>query len=246
MDTQFKRPNIRCFIAGAGGTIGQALLSRLTEDPQVDQIIATHRKPLSSTHPKVTWCTMDFEHPSTIACTSSQLTEQLDRLDYFICATGHLHDKQFQPEKSLSKLNLAQMQHSFLVNAAGPLQLLATLEPLLKRAANPKVQILSAQVGSIQDNRLGGWYGYRAAKAALNMGLKTAAIEASRWRNQPVFMAVHPGTTRSALSRPFITRHKGPVRDAAQTAHALYRLLQQADPSHHGGFFNAQGERLPW
>jgi NAD(P)-dependent dehydrogenase (short-subunit alcohol dehydrogenase family) len=248
MSNNLSRPSRgkNCLIAGAGGGIGLALLERLIDDPSIERIVATHRAPVTSTNTKVVWRNVDFERPHTIAATHSWLGRHLEHLDYFLCATGCLHDGSMKPEKSLRDIDAGQMQRSLLINAVGPLQLLALLAPLMKRSTAPKVMLLSAQVGSIEDNGLGGWYSYRAAKSALNMGLKTAAIEAARWRTDPVFMSVHPGTTHSALSKPFVGRRKQPVRSTACTAAALHNLLSRATSEHHGGFYNARGDRLPW
>jgi NAD(P)-dependent dehydrogenase (short-subunit alcohol dehydrogenase family) len=224
------------------------MLQQLAVDPDIGHIEATHRLPVAGGEfcDKVSWRTLDLEAVDSIEQNLRHWLDTLDRLDCLICTAGILHDGELMPEKRLPQLQSADMHRIFQINAAGPLALLAGLEPLLKRAQRPKVFFLSAQVGSIEDNDLGGWYSYRMSKAALNMGLKTAAIEAGRWRNDAVVMAVHPGTTRTRLSAPFIRNRKQRVRSARETATQLCALLKRADAEHHGGFYTAAGKRLPW
>jgi len=237
-----------CLLVGARGGIGSALLGKLTVDAEVGRIHATHRIPVEKTNAcqRLSWRTLDLECGDSIALNTQHWLDELPSLDCLICTAGILHDDELQPEKRLQQLHSSNLHRVFQINAVGPLTLLAGLEPLLKRARRPKVLVLSAQVGSIEDNQLGGWYSYRMSKAALNMGLKNVAIEAGRWRNDAVVMAVHPGTTHSPLSAPFTRNRKQPVRAAADTAEHLYDLIKRAGPEHHGGFFTAQGQRLPW
>ena len=238
----------KCILVGAYGGIGRALLGKLVEDPAIGKIEATHRIPVfdGGACGQVAWRTLDLESPDSIEHNTQRWLDELESIEYFIRTAGVLHDSDLQPEKRLQQLRSSNLHRLFQVNAAGPMLLLAGLEPLLKRARRPKVMVLSAQVGSVEDNRLGGWHSYRMSKAALNMGLKNVAIEAGRWRNDAVVIAVHPGTTHSQLSAPFVRNRKQPVRSAAQTAEHLYHLLTTAGPQHHGGFFTAQGQPLPW
>ncbi len=235
-------------LLGAHGGIGRALLTQFSTDASIEHIEATHRIPLYSEGEakKVSWRTLDLECADNIQRNTERWCASLPSLDFVVCAAGVLHDGELKPEKRMQQLREHNMHRLFQINAAGPLAVLAGLEPLLKKSHQPKVMVLSAQVGSIADNHLGGWYSYRMSKAALNMGLKTFAIEAARWRNDAVVMAVHPGTTLSQLSAPFVRQRKAPVRQAAETAAHLDQLLKHADSAHHGGFFTAQGERLPW
>ena len=148
--------------------------------------------------------------------------------------------------KSIASLRIANMEASYRLNASGPLALFARRAPLLKVSSTPRALFLSAQIGSIEDNKLGGWFSYRMAKAALNMGIKTAAIEAQRWRNGAVVLAVHPGTTSSVLSQPFVAQRKRPGRSAADTAQQIYSLLSNVGEAHNGTFLTAEGRELPW
>ena len=131
------------------------------------------------------------------------------------------------------------------INAGAPLTLFSRLQPILKRSNQPKVIFLSAQIGSIEDNRSGGWYSYRMSKAALNMGVRTAAIEAERWQNQASVVAVHPGTTRSSLSKPYTSRRQN-LLTPVQTATDLYNLLDTIGPANSGQLMTRLGEPLPF
>lgn len=237
-----------CLLVGASGGIGHALLLRLLDDPEIGHIEATGRTglPPAAQSAGAHWQALDLASDDSIQGNRLRWLESLDHLDYLVFATGMLQDEQQRPEKRLAALDGNNAQRSLRVNCIGPLLLLAALEPLLKKAASPKVIFLSAQVGSIEDNELGGWYSYRMAKAALNMGIKSAAIEFSRWRNDPVIMAVHPGTTHSSLSAPFTRNRKQRVRPATETAGNIHHLMKSAHSAHHGGFFTAEGAPLPW
>ena len=237
----------RLLLTGARGGIGGALLQKLRERPDVGHITATCRSAdFGAAETNLSWQPLDFTKPEDLPSLREHLEATTDCLDTIICTTGYLHGEYGGPEKSLGHLTSDALTHAYTVNAAGPLQLLAACEPFLKRAEAPRVLVLSAQVGSIGDNQLGGWYSYRMAKAALNMGLKTTAIEAARWRNNATIVAVHPGTTVSALSTPFIARRKAPVASAEETAAHLLTLWEGLTPADNGSFLTAKGETLPW
>jgi NAD(P)-dependent dehydrogenase (short-subunit alcohol dehydrogenase family) len=165
-----------------------------------------------------------------------------------IVCTGILHggatDPGLRPEKSLRQLRLANLQRCMAVNAWAPLMALEAFSPLLRHTDGAVAAALSAMVGSIGDNRLGGWYSYRMSKAALNMGLRSAAIELGRQRHAPIVVAVHPGTTLSALSAPFAGPER--ARPAHDSAAAILRVLDGLGPDDTGRFFNWDGRELPW
>jgi NAD(P)-dependent dehydrogenase (short-subunit alcohol dehydrogenase family) len=135
------------------------------------------------------------------------------------------------------------MAEVFRINALGPAMVLARFAPLLD-SSRGVFAVLSAKVGSIGDNRLGGWYSYRASKAALNMFVKTASIEMRRRNPSSVLVALHPGTVNSRLSAPFKGAEIG--RAASDAAADLLRVMDRVGPDDSGGFFSYNGERLPW
>ncbi|MEO0347416.1 MAG: SDR family NAD(P)-dependent oxidoreductase, partial [Pseudomonadota bacterium] len=152
-----------------------------------------------------------------------------------------------QPERRLEDVDAGNIQRSFAVNAVGPLLLVKHLARLLPRREPCTVATLSARVGSISDNRLGGWYAYRAAKAAQNMLTKTLSIELARRYRKVRCVALHPGTVATDLSAPF----RGNVSDdklfdVAQSVNYLLTVLDQLDDDDNGKFFAWDGQEIPW
>ena len=158
-------------------------------------------------------------------------------------ATGFLHDDTFTPEKSLSRLDPAHLAHSFAVNAIGPALLMKHFLPLLARDGSATFATLSARVGSISDNQLGGWYSYRAAKAALNQLVRTAAIELARRNPNAVCVALHPGTVATRLSAPF--RSSGhPARPTTEAAKDLLAVIASLTAGNSGKFYDYAGVEI--
>lgn len=229
-------------ILGAGGGIGQALVESYLADPGVERIYATHHRSVSSISPQVRWLQLDLADPVSM----SELTEYIEEpIDRWICCTGILAGSHGGPEKTLRQLQSEKLLHDYQVNAVGPLTVFSSLASRL-RTNGMRAVFLSAQVGSIGDNRLGGWYGYRMSKAALNMGVRCLAIECGRWRSAPAVVAVHPGTTVSGLSQNFIQARKAPVQTAAQCAIQLKGLIESLTAEHNGQFLRLNGESVPW
>ena len=227
-------PGYHALVLGASGAIGSALTAQLRDDPRCAKVLALGR----SSTPAV-----DFDAPATIAEAAHSLAPQ-GPWNLLLVATGMLHGPTGTPEKRLAGLHAEHMAASFAVNTIGPALALAHFAPQLAQGERSVVAVLSAKVGSIGDNRLGGWYSYRASKAALNMVLKTAAIELARTHPQAVVAALHPGTVDSALSAPFRgTKIWRPARDAA---HDLLAVIDGLQPQDSGGFWAYDGQRLPW
>lgn len=193
-------------VIGASGGIGAALVSALSERPGPGRIYAASRNPREDARENVVPIQLDLENESTIEYAANQ-TVKSGPLHLVIVATGVLHDGAVQPvvtpEKSWSALNADQMKQVFAINTIGPALVAKHFLPLLDRNRRSVFAALSARVGSISDNRLGGWYGYRASKSALNMIIKTLAIELSRRNREAICIGLHPGTVDSRLSAPF-------------------------------------------
>lgn len=181
-------------VIGAGGGIGRALADALVSGRRYDRVHALSR---TSVPP------VDVTDEASIATAAERIGAPVDLL---IIATGILHDGAAMPERALKELDAATLSHLFAINTIGPALVLKHFAPLLPRDAASAIAVLSARVGSISDNRSGGWYGYRASKAALNMIVRSAAIELSRSRPRAVCVALHPGTVDTGLSRPFQSR----------------------------------------
>lgn len=241
----------RLLITGGTGGIGSALLRAAGMRWPDTELLATRRPEVAPPPALATsaqWLELDLESATSISACAERLKGQGHRLDAVVLASGWLHDAEYQPEKSVRNLKLAAFERAYRINAAGPLTLVAELMPLL-RASDPddrtRLLFLSAKVGSIRDNGLGGWHSYRLAKAALNMGVRNLGIEFERNVRSPVAVAVHPGTTQSPLSEPFSKRGL-PVVSAAETAERLLDFLAAINDSQQGGFYHWDGSALPY
>ena len=220
-------------VIGASGTIGAAFVDLLKDSPRCASVQGLRR----DLKPQV-----DFADENSVAEAARQLAAG-PRFHLIINAAGMLHAESFMPEKRLADLNYMQIEAIFHANTFGPAMVLRHFVPLLagERAI---MAMLSAKVGSIGDNRLGGWYSYRASKAALNMLIKTASIEVARTQKNSVLVALHPGTVNSPLSRPFRGDAIGrPARDAATD---MLRVLDGLSPEESGSFRSYNGSQLPW
>lgn len=223
----------RALIIGASGGIGQAFVQLLQANPRCAEVLGVHRH----SRPRI-----DFADEASVADAAQALAAG-GKFHLIINAAGLLHNADFMPEKKLADLNYAQLEATFRTNTFGPALVLRHFSPLLD-GDRGVLAVLSAKVGSIEDNRLGGWYSYRASKAALNMLLKTAAIELKRSKPHAVLVSLHPGTVNTGLSKPFKGEQIGrPAQVAAQEMLAVLDGLTAADT---GSFVSYTGERLPW
>jgi NAD(P)-dependent dehydrogenase (short-subunit alcohol dehydrogenase family) len=224
----------RALVIGATGAIGSAIARQLRGDPRCAQVLELSR----TSQPPV-----DFDKEESIAAAADRLFIP-GPLHCIVNAAGILHGAHGMPERRLAEMNYAHMQTVFRANTMGPAMVLAHFSPLLARREHSVFATLSAKVGSIGDNRLGGWYSYRASKAALNMVVKTAAIEVARTHPKAVLCALHPGTVNSALSAPFNGSQIGREPDVAATE--ILKVMDGLAPPDSGGFFAYDGQRLPW
>ncbi len=225
--------DFRALVLGASGSIGTAFHTLLSQERQCAQVVGLHRQ----SHPPI-----DFDHEESIATAAAHLAP-LGKFHVIIAATGMLHSAHFMPEKRLADLNYAQLEHTFRTNTLGPAMVLRHFAPLLD-SQRSVLAVLSAKVGSIEDNRLGGWYSYRASKAALNMLLKTAAIEVKRSNPNAVLVALHPGTVSSRLSQPFRGAEIG--RSPLDAAADMLRVIDGLALGDTGRFVSYSGQSLPW
>lgn len=223
----------RVLLIGANGTIGSEFVALLAQDSRCQEIVALSR----CTEPR-----LDLLDVASIANAAEVLKHQ-SPFHLIICATGLLHDETLMPEKKLSDLRADNLLKSFSVNAIGPALALRYFSPLLHSECSRMI-FLSAKVGSIGDNRLGGWYGYRAAKAALNMLVKTASIELKRTTPKTIVIAMHPGTVSSKLSKPFGGEVKGRSADVA--CREMLQTIDALQPHQSGQFLSYSAELLPW
>ena len=242
-------------VIGASRGIGLALAEAQLGDPAVRKVLATSRpssqraglERLAHLHgDRLQRIDLDVTDPKSL----SSFGEQLDRLeggvDLAIHAAGLLHEEALQPEKSLADCERQNLLRLFEVNSIGPLMV---ARELLKAAGRRPLTFaaLSAMVGSIEDNRLGGWYGYRASKAALNQFLKTLAIECRLRHPRATILAIHPGTTDTDLSRPFQRNvQPGKLYAPAQSAARILEVVHNSSVADNGRFLNWDGSEIPW
>ncbi|MDG2271770.1 MAG: SDR family NAD(P)-dependent oxidoreductase [Halioglobus sp.] len=237
-------------VIGASGGIGNALVRHYLASSNCDMVFAVSRMPptsvLDAEGKQLRWILCDNSKNDVKRVVTEVVSSGLNLHRIIIC-TGVLHNENITPEKSLDKLDPSAMRAVFDVNLVIPALWLAALVRPLRRATGNVIAVLSARVGSISDNKLGGWYSYRASKAALNMFLKSAAIEYSRRSPGVKLVSFHPGTTDTYLSSPF----QGNVAsDALFTpefvADRLAKLLDQVEPDGDLSFLDWAGIEIPW
>ena len=227
-------------IIGSNGGLGAALLSQLEGDANYAQAIGLSRS---------TQVSVNYDDESSIAkaaqyvadlCATSNL-----QLRLLTVATGFLHGAQGQPERSFTNLDASYLQHVFKINTLGPALVMKHFLPLLPKTGRCVAGFLSARVGSISDNALGGWYGYRASKAALNQLVKTASIELTRRNKDSICVSLHPGTVATALSEPFAKTGLN-VRPASEAAADLLAVLAGLSPADTGCLVDYLAQKLPF
>lgn len=222
-------------VFGASGGIGAALVAALED---MGRFAAVHGFGRKSAHP------VDLTDEPSIAA-ALELAAQSGEIRLVIDATGFLHGQGMAPEKTWRALEADQLAHAFAINTIGPALLIKHVLPKLPRSGKTVFATLSARVGSIGDNRLGGWYSYRASKAALNQMVRTAAIELSRRAPEALCLALHPGTVATPLSDGFAKAGLD-VLTPRQSADHLLRVIDQLEAAATGGFFDWRGEPVPW
>ncbi|MBU3605047.1 SDR family NAD(P)-dependent oxidoreductase [Polynucleobacter sp. AP-Kaivos-20-H2] len=220
-------------VIGASGTIGSHFVKLLESDTSCSRVIGIHR---NSDH------AIDYSQPETIEASASSLAE-LGPFQLIINTIGVLHSEQWMPEKKLDDLNSAQLAEMFNTNTIGPALTIKHFSKVLDQK-HGVMATLSAKVGSIEDNRLGGWYSYRASKAALNMIIKTASIEFARTKPNIALIALHPSTVKSGLSQPFRGQQIG--RDPLEAVTDMFNVLANVNKEDSGSFLTYSGEKLPW
>ena len=242
---------IRAVVLGArdgiGATLGESLLSM----PHVERVLRTSRDQgwadASDLLEGEARQVVDLTDDRTIASLADRVAGWSRPPNLIVNCTGLLHAEDMQPERAIKQLDSGNMRRAFDVNATGVAMLIRYLLPHIPRGERAVFASLSARVGSISDNRLGGWFSYRSSKAAQNMILKTASIEAARRWPELIVLALHPGTVDTELSKPFSRRvpeHK--LFSAEVAVEHLCRVIAERTPNDTGGFFAWDGSPVEW
>jgi NAD(P)-dependent dehydrogenase (short-subunit alcohol dehydrogenase family) len=229
-------------IFGAGGGLGQALVSYYLKAGA--QVLAVSRQ-APATNSDAHWVHVAGYEAEYLQPLAERLQQQ--QITGVISTLGVLYDDHFMPEKRLDEVDVEHMLRSYHVNAVLPISLLQWMKPYLPIKQPCFWVQLSAKVGSISDNQLGGWYSYRASKAALNMLLKTAAIELARSHKLFTVAAIHPGTTDTQLSKPFQGRLSADkLYSPALSAERIAQVIERLEPTVSGGLWHWDGTRIAY
>ena len=232
-------PGLRALVFGAGGGIGAAFVTELGAHPRVAKVYAAARSA------EAPW-QFDLTDEASIEAVA-KATAAEGPLDLVLVATGVLHSPTMRPEKTWRSLDAAALAEAFAINATGPALIAKHTLGLLRRDAKSVFACLSARVGSIEDNRLGGWHAYRASKAALNMLIRSCAVELQQRNPGALCVALHPGTVDTRLSQPF----QGGVPSSklftpAMSARSLLGVLDRLTPADSGRLFAWDGQAIPF
>ncbi|TVS12909.1 MAG: SDR family oxidoreductase [Gammaproteobacteria bacterium] len=241
------REGARALVIGASGGIGGAFCAALEARSDVELILGSSRN-RDNVPGAVASFVLDVTDPASIQSAGQAIRESTDRLDLVIYCVGVLHDPDHgvAPEKRLDDVDPIAMTRQFTINALAPLLLARELATLLPRRDPCVWANLSARVGSIGDNRFGGWYAYRGSKAAQNMFTRNLAIELGRRHRGLACIALHPGTVATNLSAPFRSAESEGVMTPEQAAGRMLKVMEALKPTDTGKFFAWDGREIPW
>ncbi len=237
----------RAAIFGASGGVGAALVAQVENSGRYELIHVGARHLPDAKQPETIPFSFDLKDESSIE-QAARVIGASGPLDLAIVATGLLHRAdQPMPEKSWRAIDGQAMMEMFAINTIGPALIAKHFLPLMRRDRRCVFAVLSARVGSISDNRLGGWHSYRASKAALNMLVQNFAIELSVRNPQGIVVSIHPGTVETALSKPFKKSvPQGKLFQPGQSAAYIMSVIDQLSVPDSGGLFAWNGERIPY
>jgi NAD(P)-dependent dehydrogenase (short-subunit alcohol dehydrogenase family) len=227
--------NSNALVFGASGGIGSAILETLNNVSHFKKVFGFSR---SSSYKFDLTDEASIKQAADVSSVDGDIRLVID-------ATGFLHSKDQSPEKTWRQLDTDLLANAFVVNTIGPALIMKHFLPRLPRSGKAVFATLSARVGSIEDNHLGGWYGYRASKAALNQIVRTAAVELRRSAPEAICVAIHPGTVSTPLSAPFSKQGLN-LQTPLQAANNLLTVIEQLALNDNGGFFDWQGKPIPW
>lgn len=226
-------------VVGASGAIGKAFVDYYSKDESVENVFAFSRKKIRFENRKIKSFDLDIENQTSIEDAAQNIKDYA--VDTIIVATGILHSENFGPEKSIREINYSTMAKVMAVNTIGPALIGRYFIPLLRKDTKSVLAFLSARVGSISDNKLGGWYSYRASKSALNQIIKNFSIEAKRTNPKGIIIGLQPGTVKSRLSEPF-QKNKSNLFSADDSANKLMKVIENVAQEDSGQMFSWNGE----
>ncbi|MGI9220531.1 MAG: SDR family NAD(P)-dependent oxidoreductase [Woeseiaceae bacterium] len=240
------RPGSNVVVVGATGGIGLSLCSHLAAHDSVKTVFALSRARFELSGEKYQAIDFDLLDETSIVKAAEQVAAQAAP-DLVIVATGFLHSDDVQPERSLRELEVDKLLTNFKINTIGPTMVAKHFLPIMRRDGRSVFAVLSARVGSIGDNRLGGWLSYRSSKAALNMSIATLAIEHRRRCPDGIVVSLHPGTVDTSLSQPFSSSvPAGKLFSVDLAARQLLQVIGGLDVDDSGGFFAWDGSPIPY
>ena len=230
-------------IIGSSGAIGRAFLDAYIADKEISNIYSISRTEVELNDERIIHINIDVTDEVSVKAAASKIGE--NRLDKLIVATGILHTELFGPEKSIKDIKIENFVKIFSVNAFGPALIGKYFLPLMKKDKKSIAAFLSARVGSISENKLGGWYAYRASKSALNQIIKNFSIESKRTNPTGIIIGLQPGTVKSKLSEPFQKNvKKGKLLLPKDSVKSLIRVIENVMQNDTGKIFDWKGEEI--
>lgn len=241
----------RALVIGASGGIAKELVRQLHNSDMYHQVHAVSRSTPTSVVSGVEYHELESEDESQVAAYCQQLANTDEQFSLVVCCIGSLHgtsgNQTIMPEKRLEDINQTSLNFYFSTNTIIPAIWLKHVEKLLKGQQPAKLVFLSARVGSITDNQLGGWYGYRASKSALNMLIKSAQIECKRRAKNICLVSYHPGTVDTELSKPFQANvPPSKLFSSEFTVSQLLEHIPALTPEEGPHYIDWQGKTIPW
>jgi len=234
-------------VFGSHGGIGEAMVHQLKENRKVNKIYSYSRRETRFDSNLIIENKVDITNEDSVIEAASRIAAE-DKIDIIIIATGLLHDENgMSPEKSLRDVNASNFMNSYLVNAVGPALIAKHFSLKMNRNSKSVFSAISARVSSISDNHLGGWYAYRASKAALNQIIKTTSIEVGRRFKQAVVIGLHPGTVDTDLSEPFKSNvAEGKLFTTKYASECLLKIINDIEPKDSGKLIAWDGEEITY
>tara|TARA_Y100000590_G_scaffold364139_1_gene422246 strand:- start:8961 stop:9695 length:735 start_codon:yes stop_codon:yes gene_type:complete len=228
-------------VIGANGGIGSGIVSNLKDFCAPENIIEISRSKMHSKQLQ-----MDMLDEQSIESCSNSVKDQIGSIDIIVNATGLLHTKKHKPERTYGEISINYLREIFEINTFSPFLIAKYFTPLLSKDSKSIIAFLSARLGSISDNNLGGWYSYRSSKSALNMLIKTLSLELSYKNKKAICIGLHPGTVDTNLSSPFTPKlQKKNLFTKEHSAQLLLQILNNVDYQSHGCIIDWQGKIIP-